>query len=134
MPGSAERHFELYVRQQVKRMEAQERILAITEETARYEIDIGRQRHKDSVDLAKFELKHSADEVRRGQWFAILAMALLTVGGFIMVHLGHSEVGIAAFAVEGIGAAKWFLHDTRGGRAQENKGAAQEATEPVSQP
>ena len=106
--GSAERSFNLYEQQQLKKMAANDRILTVFEETARQEREIENKRHKDSVALTNTELKNSADEVRLGQWFAFLAIILLTSGGFVMVHLGHNEAGIAAFVVEGIAVAKYL--------------------------
>lgn len=117
MPGSAERSFDLYEKQQLKRIEAQDRILTIFEEITRQDMALATQHHNDNVVLTKSEMQNNADEVKRGQWFAIVAMMVLTLGGFTMVHLGHSEVGIAAFVVEGIGAARFFLYDLRRNRS-----------------
>ena len=128
VPGSAERNFNLYEQQQRKLMEAQDRILTTFEVSVQHKIDADTQLHKDHVELTKTQLKNNSDEVRRGQWFAIIAMILFTGGGFLMVHLGHNEVGIAAFVVEGIAAAKWFLHDTRNKRrASPSKQSASES-------
>ena len=117
MPGSDERSFDLYEKQQLERIEAQDRILTIFEEISRQDMALATRQHDDNVVLTKSEMQNNADEVKRGQWFSIVAMMVLTVGGFTMVHLGHSEVGIAAFVVEGIGAARFFLYDLRRNRS-----------------
>ena len=122
VPGAAERNFNLYESQQHKHMETQDRLLAVLEKTAQQERDIENKRHNDNVTLTKTELKNNYDKVRRGQWFAIGAMTLLTLGGFVMVHLGHNEVGIAAFVVEGIGVAKYFLYEPRSKTQDDTEG------------
>ena len=109
VPGSAERNFNLYEQQQVKRMEAQDRILAITEEKARYEMETGRQQHKDSVALTNTELKNNADEVRRGQQFAFIVVIGIIAGGFAMIHLGHDGGGIASLLVAAATVAGIFV-------------------------
>lgn len=86
VPGAAERNFNLYEKQQLKMMEAQDRIISLTEESARHEMAIDSQRHDDEVELTKMELKNTSDKVSRGQWFAFIAFIFVTVGGFYMVH------------------------------------------------
>lgn len=109
VPGTAERNFKLYEQQQIKLMETQGRVLTITEESARFEMEIGRQQQKDSVTLTRTELKNSADEVKRGQWFAFLVVILIIFGGFLMIHLGHDGGGIASLLVAAASVASIFV-------------------------
>ncbi len=64
VPGTAARNFDIYEKQQLQLMEAQNRFLAITEESARHDMEIRKQQQKDSVALTSSELKNNADEVK----------------------------------------------------------------------
>jgi hypothetical protein len=66
VPGTAERNFDLYEKQQLKFMEAQDRLLANTEATARHQMEMEKRQHEDFVELTKAELKNTADEVNKG--------------------------------------------------------------------
>lgn len=67
VPGSAERSFNLYEQRERKRLEANDRILTVLEQTAEHEINLESQQHVDSVALTKSELKNNADRIRLGQ-------------------------------------------------------------------
>lgn len=107
--GSAERSFNLYEQQQLKKMAANDRILTVFEETARHEREIENKRHNDNVRLTITELKNSADEVRQGQWFAFVVVVGIIVGGFAMIHLGHDGGGIASLLVAAASVAGIFV-------------------------
>lgn len=115
VPGSAERSFDLYEQQQLKRMEAQDRILTVFEESAREEMRADRQQHEDGVTLTGSELKNNADEVKRGQVFAFVVVIGIIFGGFTMIHLGHDAGGIASLLVAAASVAGIFVSQlTRG--------------------
>ncbi len=113
VPGTAARNFKLYEQIQLKRIEMQDRILAISEESARHEMEMDSKRHADDVDLTKTELKYTANKVSRGQWFAFIAFIFVSVGGFYMVHLGNDALGIAILVFEAVGVAGVFLDQFR---------------------
>ena len=51
-------------------MKAQDRLLTIAEETARHKMSLESADQRDSVALAKTELKNNADKVNKGRlWF-----------------------------------------------------------------
>ena len=64
--GSAERSFNLYERQEIQRIEASDRILAITEKKFQFDCEMEQKRHDDSVDIAKSNIKINTDIVKRG--------------------------------------------------------------------
>lgn len=66
VPGTAQRNFDLYEKQQLKFMEAQDRLLANTEATARHEMEMDKRRHEDFVELTKAELNNNAREINKG--------------------------------------------------------------------
>lgn len=116
VPGSAERSFDIYEQQEIKKMEANDRILAYLEETTRHDIKLESQQHEDYVTLTKTELENKADRISRGQWFAFISFIFISLGGFYMVHLGHDALGIAVLVFEAVGVAGVFLHQIRQAR------------------
>ena len=102
-------------------MEAQDRVLALAEETARYEMELGRQQRRDSVELTKTELKNNADVVKRGQYFAFFVVIAIIGGGFIMIHLGHDGGGIASLLVAAGSVAGIFARQFASGRDKSSK-------------
>ncbi len=113
VPGSAERSFNLYEQQALKKMEANDRILTTLEQTTRHDINLERQQHDEFVALTKTKLKNNADRISRGQWFAFIAFIFISLGGFYMVHSGHDALGIAVLVFEAVGVAGVFLHQMR---------------------
>ena len=135
VPGSAERTFNLYEKQQLKRMEAQDRILVLTEESARHEMRLDNMQHEDNVALIKIELKNNADEVKRGQLFAFGVVILIILGGFTMIHLGHDGGGIASLLVGAGSVAGIFVSQLgKRGRTLSRSESAQETVQSGSQP
>ena len=65
--GSAVRNFDLYETMQLKRMESQDRVLTLTEETSRHDMQVEMKQHDDGVNLTRNELTNKTDEVKRGQ-------------------------------------------------------------------
>ena len=113
VPGSAERSFNLYERREYKKMEANDRLLTVLEQTTRHDIDLENSQHEDSVTLAQTTLKNKADQIGRGQWFAFISFIFISLGGFYMVYLGHDAIGIAVLVFEAVGVAGVFLHQIR---------------------
>ena len=129
VPGSAERNFNLYEEQQLKRMEAQDRILAITDTLAQHRTESESKQHQDNVAITTTELKNSADEVKRGQIFAFVVVIGITIGGFTMIHLGHDGGGIASLLVAAASVAGIFVSQlTRGRNTYSSKASTQEST------
>ena len=124
VPGSAERSFNLYEQQTLKKMEANDRILTTLEQTTRHDIKLESQQHEDNVALTKTELKNKADQISRGQWFAFIAFIFNSIGGFYMVHLGHDALGIAVLVFEAVGVAGVFLHQMRRDRPRPSRSEA----------
>lgn len=113
VPGTAERIFNRYEQLEIKKLEANDHILAIAGERFRNDGEMARKQHDDAVTLAKAELKNNADRVSQGQRFAFIAFMLVTAGGFYMVHLGHDALGIAILIFEAGGIAGLFLNQFR---------------------
>ena len=109
VPGTAERNFDLYEKMQLKRLEMQDRIISITEESAKHEMKMDSRQHDDSVALTKTELKNSADEVKRGQDRAFAVVIAIIIGGFLMIHLGHDAGGIASLLLAAASVAGIFI-------------------------
>jgi len=59
-----------------------------------------------------------ASRERKGQWFAFIAVLVITIGGFYMVHLGHGGVGLGVLIFEAAGVAGVFLYQVRVNQAQ----------------
>ena len=117
VPGAAERNFNLHEKQQLKLMEAQDRVLAITEATARHEMEMEKRQHEDSVELTKAELKNTSNAVNKGQNTAFLVVCLIVVGGFVMIHLGHDAGGIASLLVAAASVAGIFISQLNRGQS-----------------
>ncbi len=109
VPGTAERNFNLYERQQLNLIGTQERLLANTEATARHVMEQEKRQHEDFVELTKTELKNNADKVNKGQNYALIVVCLIVIGGFVMIHLGHDAGGIASLLVAAASVAGIFL-------------------------
>ena len=97
-------------------MEAQDRLLANTEATARHQMETEKRQHEDFVELTKAEQKNNADEVNRGQNSAFVVVCLIIVGGFVMIHLGHDAGGIASLLIAAASVAGIFLSQYNEGR------------------
>ncbi len=110
VPGAAKRNFDLYEKQQLKFMEAQDRLLANTEAVARHEMEMEKRQHDDFVELTRNELKNTADKVNKGQTSALIVVCLIVIGGFVMIHLGHDAGGIASLLVAAASVAGIFLN------------------------
>ncbi len=125
IPGAAERIFNRYEQREIKSLEASDRILDIAEEKLRTDQDLDRKQHDDFVELAKAELKNSADEVNKGQNTAFVVVCLMVVGGFIMIHLGHDAGGIASLLVASAGVAGIFVSQLSRGRRVRSRSESQ---------
>ena len=123
--GSAKELFDISMKRQIHRMESQDRILTITEELSRHKIKLEMQSHEDSVELDRSIIAAIASRERKGQWFAFMAVLVITLGGFYMVHLGHSGVGLGVLIFEAAGVAGVFLYQVRANRARLSQGSAQ---------
>ena len=115
--GSAMRIFDVFENTQLRRMETQDRVLALTEETSRHDMRLAIKQHDDGVDLTRTELKNQAGEVRRGQNYAFAISVLIILGGFTMIHLGHDTGGIASLLVGAASVAGIFITQLRKGEA-----------------
>jgi len=113
VPGTAERIFNRYEQLEIKKLEANDRVLDIAEVKYRTDSELERKQHDNFVTMAKTELENNAVRVSRGQWFAFVAFILVSVGGFYMVQLGHDALGIAILVFEALGVAGVFLHQIR---------------------
>ena len=102
-------------------MEAQDRVLAITEATARHEMEMDKRRHEDSVALTKTELDNNSDEVKRGQDRAFAVVIAIIIGGFLMIYLGHDVGGIASLLVATAGVAGIFVRQFAIGRIRSSR-------------
>lgn len=111
--GSAVRHFELYEKTQLRRMESQDRVLTLTEETSRHDMQLAVKQHDDGVILTRTELTNKTDEVKRGQNFAFVISLLIILGGFTMIRLGHDIGGIASLLVGAASVAGIFVTQMR---------------------
>ena len=115
VPGSAVKNFDLYEKIQLRRMETQDRVLTLTEETSRHDMQIAIKQHDDGVDLTRAELKNKTDEVKRGQHYAFAISLLIILGGFTMIHLGHDIGGIASLLVGAASVGGIFITQLRKG-------------------
>lgn len=111
--GSALRNFDLYEKMQLRRMETQDRVLTLTEETSRHDMQLVVKQHDDGVNLTRTELKNKTDEVKRGQNFAFVISLLIILGGFTMIHMGHDIGGIASLLVGAASVAGIFVTQMR---------------------
>lgn len=111
--GSAVRNFDLYEKMQLRRMETQDRVLTLTEETSRHDMTLVVKQHDDRVSLTRTELTNKTDEVKRGQNFAFVISLLIILGGFTMIHLGHDIGGIASLLVGAASVAGIFVTQMR---------------------
>lgn len=111
--GSAERNFDLYEKIQLGRMETQGRVLALTEETARHEMQLELKQHNDGANLTRSEIANKTDEVKRGQDRAFMVVIAIIIGGFLMIHLGHDVGGIASLLVGAASVAGIFVTQMR---------------------
>ncbi len=131
VPGTAKRNFDLYERQQLKLIEAQDRLLANNEAAARHQMEMEKRRHDDFVTMAKTELKNNAYEVNKGQNTAFIVVCLIIVGGLVMIHLGHDAGGIASILVGAASVAGIFLSQySRGRRAVSRSVSQPDSTTP----
>lgn len=111
--GSAERNFDLYEKMQLRRIETQDRVLTLTEETSRHDMQVAMKQHDDGVNLTRTELMNKTDEVKRGQNYAFAISLLIILGGFTMIHLGHDIGGIASLLVGAASVAGIFVTQMR---------------------
>lgn len=110
VPGTAERIFNRYEQLEIKKLEANDRVLDIAEEKFRNDSEFARKQQNNLVSVAQTQQKNNADRTSRGQWFAFVAFIFISLGGFYMVHLGHDALGIAVLVFEAVGVAGVFLH------------------------
>ena len=113
VPGSAVRNFDLYEKIQLRRMDTQDRVLTLTEETSRHDMQVELKQHDAVVNLTKGELTNKTDEVKRGQNYAFAISLLIILGGFTMIHLGHDIGGIASLLVGAASVAGIFVNQMR---------------------
>lgn len=113
VPGSAVRNFDLYEKIQLRRMETQDRVLKLTEDTSRHDMQVEMKQHDDGVNLTRTELTNKTDEVKRGQNYAFTISLLIILGGFTMIHLGHDIGGIASLLVGAASVAGIFVTQMR---------------------
>ncbi|MCY3915547.1 MAG: hypothetical protein OXG49_05985 [Chloroflexi bacterium] len=113
VPGSAVRNFDLYEMMQLKRMETQDRVLTLTEDTSQHDMQVEMKQHDDGVNLTRTELTNKTDEVKRGQNYAFAISLLIILGGFTMIHLGHDIGGIASLLVGAASVAGIFVTQMR---------------------
>ena len=108
VPGTAARNFDIYEKQQLKRMEAQDSILALTEEFARSAMQLEAKTQDDDVAIAMSAINASASDVRRGQWFGFGGAILFGLIAFYLISEGNSGWGIAVVVAE-IAAFAWVF-------------------------
>ena len=110
LPGSAKELFELSHEREIQRMARQDRILAIAEELTRHRIKTESKDQSASAVRDQSIVRAIANRERRGQWFAFLTAMGITLGGFVMIHLGHDAAGIALLIAEVAGIAGIFCY------------------------
>ncbi|MDE2857566.1 MAG: hypothetical protein OXN94_06925 [Chloroflexota bacterium] len=113
VPGSAERIFSRYEQLEFKKIEATDRVLTIAEEKFQKDSDLEKQRHDDSVSIAKSVIKFNSAKVRQGQWIGFVGALLLFAGGIYLVNLGESLLGVAVFLFEVVAFAGVYVNETR---------------------
>ncbi len=117
LQGSAKELFEISMQHQIHRMTSQDGILTIAEGLSNHRIKLETQSQKDSAALDRSIVATIASRERKGQWFAFLAVLVITFGGFYMVHLGHGGLGLGVLVFEAAGVAAVFLYQVRANRA-----------------
>lgn len=118
VPGAAERIFDLYQQGEIKKMEANDRLLSNFEASVRHQMALEMQNHKDSVAMTKSVIKESSDKVRRGQWIGFVGAVLAGAGGIHLVYLGESAFGAAVLIAEALGFASIYVLGVRNNRNQ----------------
>ncbi|MCY4072886.1 MAG: hypothetical protein OXG60_16455 [Chloroflexi bacterium] len=118
VPGSAKALFEQSIKRQNHNMDSQDRILTIAEELNSHRIELETQSQKDAAELDRSVIGTIASREQKGQWFAFIAVLVITVGSFYMVHAGHNVVGISVLIFEAAGVAGVFLYQVRAKRNQ----------------
>lgn len=113
VPGSAERIFTRYEQLEIKKMEANDRVLTIAEEKFRKDSKLEQQRHNDSVSIAKSVIESNSAKVRNGQWIGFVGALLLFAGGIHLVNLGESLLGVGVFIFEVVAFAGVYVNETR---------------------
>ncbi len=111
--GSAERSFNLYEQQMIKRMEANDRILTTAERRVSHDIELEMKEHDDSVSIAKSVIKLNSEKIRRGQWIGFIGSLALFAGGIHLVNLGESLLGVGVLKFEVAAFACVYVHETR---------------------
>ena len=111
--GSAERSFNLYEQREIKRMDANDRILEIVEKRAKHDIELEMKEHNDSVAITRSVIVSNSAKVRRGQWIGFVGALLLFAGGIHLVNLGESLIGVGVFIFEIVAFAGVYVNETR---------------------
>ena len=108
VPGTASRNFDLYEKQQLKRLEAQDSILALTEDYARSAMKLETKQQDNNFEVAMSAINASASDVRRGQWFGFGGALFFGLIAFYLIYEGSSGWGIAVVIAE-IAAFAWVF-------------------------
>ena len=111
--GSAKRSFILYERQEIQRIEASDRILAIAEKKFHFDCEMEQKRHDDTVDIAKSTIMINTDIVKRGQLIGSVGALLIGAIAFYLIHEGNSGWGIAIVIAEIVAFAGVFVIQQR---------------------
>jgi len=133
VPGSAERIFTRYEQLEIKKMEANDRVLEIAEEKFRKDSELATQRHTDSVSIAKSVIKHNSDRVKHGQWIGFVGALLLFAGGIHLVNLGEGLFGVGVFVFEIVAFSGVYVNETRRSQRASVSGAARRIESPSDQ-
>lgn len=113
VPGSAKRSFDLYERQQIKRMEAHDRILTSVEERSRQDVEMKKNEHNDSVEVTKSVIKIGSEKTRRGQWIGFAGALLLFAGAIHLVNIGENSLAISVLIFEVVAFASVYVIENR---------------------
>lgn len=94
-------------------MEANNRVLTIAEEKFQNDSEFDKQRHDDSVSIAKSVIKSNSEKIRRGQWIGFVGALALFAGGIHLVNLGESLLGVGVFIFEVAAFAGVYVNESR---------------------
>lgn len=109
LPGSAERIFHLYEQKELKKIEANDRILAIAEQKFRKDSELEKQKHDDSVSISKSVIDRNLEIAKRGQFIGAVGALLIGAIAFYLIHEGNSGWGIAVVIAEIVAFAGVFV-------------------------
>ena len=113
LPGSAERIFDLYEKQLIKRIEANDRVLTIAENKIQEDSELEKKQHDDSVSISKSIIAGNFDIAKRGQYIGAAGALLIGAIAFYLIHEGNSGWGIAVVIAEIVAFAGVFVVQER---------------------